>query len=169
MNTTTTTSTGQWTNADPTAAENTDMTPTTEPTTTHTAVPTAAATDDELDIPTQPPTPETTVYRDTETVIRLLQTKTMDDALEVRVYRVEDTSLTGGASIATDGGRPEQAGLDALPTVIRERVDRVVETAAERFDLQPEQTNGGYGQFRTRWTDRGFDGIDEFAVTLQEQ
>jgi len=162
MNATTTTPTGQpTTQTEPTTADRIDAT------TTPTAGSPTATTDGDLDIPTQPPAPETTVYRDTETVIRLLQTKTMDDELEVRVYRAADTSLTGGASIATDGGRPEEAGLDALPSEIRKRVDRVVETAAERFGLNPEQTSGGYGQFRTQWTDRGFDGIAEFGVTLR--
>ena len=169
MNTTTTTQTGQPTQTESTAADRREPTTTADRTTGHTSEPTTTGTDGDLDIPARLPEPETTVYRDTETVIRLLQTKTMDDEIEVRVYHVEETTLTDGATIATDGGRADSTGLDALPPAIHERVDRVVETAAERFDLRPEQTNGEYGQFRTRWTDCGFDGIDEFAVTLREQ
>ena len=161
MNATTTTQTGKPTEIEPNRIDRT------EPPATQTGGSPTAATDGELDIPARLPTPETTVYRDAETVIRLLQTQTMDDELAVRVYRVADGVSTGGAAIATDAGRPDHPGLDALPTETRKRVDRVVETAAERFGLQPAQTAGEYGQFRTRWPDRGFDDIIEFAVTLR--
>ena len=178
MNATTTTSPEQWpVKSDSTAPDGTENstapdgteTPTTaDATATTTAHGSTTPTEDgELDIPTQPPTPETTVYRDTETVIRLLQTETMDDTLEVRIYHVDDTTTTG-KTVATDGGQSDYAGLDALPTATRDRVESVVETAADRFDLQPEQTAGEYGHFRTRWTDRGFGGIVELAVTLRQ-
>ncbi|MFC7043814.1 hypothetical protein [Halonotius sp. GCM10025705] len=170
MNASTTSSTEQWTTkSGSTTTDGTETTTTADATAT-TAVhgSTTAAVDGELDIPTQPPAPETTVYRDTETVIRLLQTQTMDDKLEVRVYHTDDATTATGATIATDGGQPGHTGLDALPTATRDRVESVVETAAERFDLRPEQTAGEYGHFKTRWTDRGFDGIAEFAVTLHE-
>lgn len=166
MNATTRNATEQWTTTSGSTA--TDGTETTTADATATTTARGSTTDDELDIPMQPPAPETTVYRDTETVIRLLQTKTMDDKLEVRVYHVDDTTTVAGATVATDGGQSGHAGLDALPAATRDRVESVVEAAADRFDLRPEQTTGGYGHFRTRWTDRGFDGIAEFAVTLHE-
>jgi len=169
MNTTTTTQTGQTTQTESTAADRREPTTTADRTTGHTSEPTTTGTDGDLDIPTRPPEPETRSTGTLRPSSGCCRRRRLDDEIEYGSTTLRRPPLTDGATIATDGGRADSTGLDALPPAIHERVDRVVETAAERFDLRPEQTNGEYGQFRTRWTDCGFDGIDEFAVTLREQ
>jgi len=154
-------------------ARDTDTsTPSAESTTTTTATetPTVGSTPvestptDEVSVPTRLPEPETTIYRDSTTVIRLLQTETMTDAVEVRLYRAADAGTdSASTTLATDGGRRES--LDALPNATRERFESAVDTVADRFDLAVDDD----GQLRARRDDHGRAGILEFAARLTGQ
>jgi len=139
-------------------------------TTTATETPTVGSTPvestptDEVSVPTRLPEPETTIYRDSTTVIRLLQTETMTDAVEVRLYRAADAGTdSASTTLATDGGRRES--LDALPNATRERFESAVDTVADRFDLTVDDD----GQLRARRDDHGRAGILEFAARLTGQ
>jgi len=139
-------------------------------TTTATETPTVGSTPvestptDEVSVPTRLPEPETTIYRDSTTVIRLLQTETMTDAVEVRLYRAADAGTdSASTTLATDGGRRES--LDALPNATRERFESAVDTVADRFDLAVDDD----GQLRARRDDHGRAGILEFAARLTGQ
>ena len=117
---------------------------------------------DELSIPTRLPEPETTIYRDSTTVIRLLQTEAMADTAEIRLYRAADASVDEGSpAVATDGGQ-RRGGLDTLPAAARRRFEAAVDAVAERFDLTVDSD----GQLRARRDDHGRAGILEFAATL---
>ena len=139
-------------------------------TTTATETPTVGSTPvestptDEVSVPTRLPEPETTIYRDSTTVIRLLQTETMTDAVEVRLYRAADAGTdSASTTLATDGGRRES--LDALPNATRERFESAVDTVADRFGLAVDDD----GQLRARRDDHGRAGILEFAARLTGQ
>ena len=156
-------------------ARDTDTsTPSAESTTTATEAPTtetptvgstsAESMTDEVSIPTRLPEPETTIYRDSTTVIRLLQTETMTDAVEVRLYRAADADTSVSTTpVATDGGRRES--LDALPNATRERFETAVDAVAERFDLAVDDD----GRLRARRDDHGRAGILEFAARLTDR
>ena len=118
---------------------------------------------DELSVPPRLPTPETTLYRDSTTVIRLLQTETMADAVEVRLYRADDTSVETptAAAMATDRGH----AVDGLPAATRERFAAAVEAVADRFDLAVADG----GRFRARRPDHGARGVLKFATRLAGQ
>jgi len=143
--------TGEDSTVDSQAEESTADTPTT-----------AERPADELSIPTRLPEPETTIYRDSTTVIRLLQTETMTDTVEVRLYRAVDANVNENATaVATDGGQ-RRGGLDGLPAATRRRFEAAVDTAAEQFDLAVDDD----GRFRARRDDHGRAGILEFAARL---
>lgn len=119
---------------------------------------------DEVSVPPRLPEPETTIYRDSTTVIRLLQTETMTDAVEVRLYRAADAGTdSASTTMATDGGRRES--LDALPNATRKRFETAVDTVADRFDLAVDDD----GRLRARRDDHGRAGILEFAARLTDQ
>lgn len=152
-------------------ARTTDPSTPSEGSTTPTEIPTAESTPaeappDEVEVPTRLPEPETTIYRDSTTVIRLLQTETMTDAVEVRLYRAADASVeaaNASTPMATDGGRRES--LDALPAATRERFETAVDAVAERFDLGVDDN----GRLRARRDDHGRAGILEFAARLTDR
>jgi len=123
---------------------------------------TADAATDEVSIPPRLPDPETTIYRDSTTVIRLLQTETMTDAVEVRLYRAAGTD-SASTTMATDGGRRES--LDALPAATRQRFETAVDTVADRFDLAVDDD----GRLRARRDDHGRAGVLEFAARLTDR
>ena len=138
-------------------------TPTTEPPTVGSTTVESTPTD-EVSVPTRLPEPETTIYRDSTTVIRLLQTETMTDAVEVRLYRAADAGTDSASTMmATDGGRRES--LDALPNATQERFETAVDTVADRFDLAVDDD----GRLRARRDDHGRAGILEFAARLTDQ
>ena len=119
----------------------------------------------ELSIPTRLPEPETTIYRDSATVIRLLQTETMADTAEIRLYRAADANIDeGSTAVATDGGQ-RRGDLDALPAATRRRFEAAVDAVAERFDLAVDDD----GRLRARRDDHGRAGILEFAATLGDR
>lgn len=120
---------------------------------------------DEVSIPTRLPQPETTIYRDSVTVIRLLQTETMGNTAEIRLYRAADANIDGrSTAITTDGGQ-QRSDLDALPAATRRRFEAAVDGVAERFDL----TVADDGRLRARRDDHGQAGILEFAATLGDR
>ncbi|RJX42270.1 hypothetical protein DM826_11535 [Halonotius aquaticus] len=119
----------------------------------------------ELSIPTRLPEPETTIYRDSATVIRLLQTETMADTAEIRLYRAADANIDeGSTAVATDGGQ-RRGDLDALPAATRRRFEAAVDAVAEQFDLTVDDD----GRLRARRDDHGRAGILEFAATLGDR
>ena len=119
---------------------------------------------DEVSVPTRLPEPETTIYRDSTTVIRLLQTETMTDAVEVRLYRAADADTDSASTpMATDGGRRES--VDALSAPTRQRFETAVDAVAERFDLAVDDD----GRLRARRDDHGRAGILEFAARLTDR
>ncbi|MFQ3475547.1 hypothetical protein HKK80_04700 [Halonotius sp. F2-221B] len=124
---------------------------------------TADAATDEVSIPPRLPDPETTIYRDSTTVIRLLQTETMTDAVEVRLYRAAAGTDSASTTMATDGGRRES--LDALPAATRQRFETAVDTVADRFDLAVDDD----GRLRARRDDHGRAGVLEFAARLTDR
>ncbi|TQQ81206.1 hypothetical protein EGH24_08735 [Halonotius terrestris] len=148
-----------------TATTTTETAETTE-TTTHDGS-SASAPTDEVSIPTRLPDPETTIYRDTTTVIRLLQTETMDETVEIRLYRSDDEAvdhIEPDDGTATDGGRSGDSGIAALPEPTRQRFKTAVDAAAERFDLTRQET----GRCRER-RPHGAKGVLEFAARLTDR
>lgn len=144
----------------------TTETATTTETTTHNGS-SASAPTDEVSIPTRLPEPETTIYQDTTTVIRLLQTETMEETVEIRLYRSDDEAvdhIEPDDGTATDGGRSGDSGIAALPEQTRQRFKTAVDAAAERFDLTRQET----GRCRER-RPHGAKGILEFAARLTDR
>ncbi|TQQ80566.1 hypothetical protein [Halonotius roseus] len=155
------TSSAESTTTATTAATSTEA-PTTETPTVGST--TADSATDEVSVPTRLPEPETTIYRDSTTVIRLLQTETMTDAVEVRLYRAADAGTDSvSTTMATDGGRRESVDVLSAPT--RQRFETAVDAVADRFDLAVADD----GRLRARRDDHGRAGILEFAARLTDR